>query len=151
MRHDVSPPYETSPTQSRKIYGRVHQPRLRPMPEAGRPAHVQRSGNTAGLTIAVALVTIALAAVVGAAFTAWHYWNVENRAAVMESKREQRGLELWKQAARNAESRRQEIRDLDEARLKIASQSRPLPGQLEEDQGFAATLVRANTSPYEHR
>ena len=173
MRHNVSPPYATPHIESRRASKPVHQLRLRKMTNGNRPAlargdgakvsripglecsrsfvsHgeldvVQRPGRAAGLTIALALVAIAVAALVGAAFTGWHYWNAEKRAAVTEAMREQRGLELWKQAARNAEAKRQELLALTSARQPLSA-TKTWIAPLSADSEFPLTFVSANRS-----
>jgi hypothetical protein len=173
MRHTVSPPYATPHIEPRRASSPVHQPRLRKMTDGSRPALarsnvaklskisglersrafvsqsdldvVQRPGRAAGLTIALALVAIAVAALVGAAFTGWHYWNAERRAAVTEAMREQRGLELWKQAARNAEAKRQELQALTSAPQPLSAKKTWL-APLSADSELTLTFVSANKS-----
>ena len=73
---------------------------------------------TAPIT-AVAMVIIALATLVGGGVTTWHYWNVEKRAALAEQETaRQRQMDGWQGEVQRAEARRQQHRELDEARVK---------------------------------
>jgi uncharacterized protein HemX len=82
-------------------------------------------GTTKGwlvATMALAMVLIALATVVGGGATTWHYWNVEKRAAQGEQQAaRQRDLDWWKGEMQRAEATRQQHQQLEEARVKIKS------------------------------
>jgi hypothetical protein len=68
------------------------------------------------------MVLIALATLLGGAMTTWHYWNVEKRAAQGEYQAAMhRSMEWWKGEMQRAESKRQQYKQLEEARLKTAS------------------------------
>ena len=66
-----------------------------------------------------AVACIALATLVGGGVTTWHYWNVEKRAALAEQETaRQRQMDGWQGEVQRAEARRQQHRELDEARVK---------------------------------
>jgi uncharacterized protein HemX len=86
-------------------------------------AVIQRyPGRAANLATTLAIVIIAIASLVGAAFTCWHYWHEEHRATVSEMLRERHALDSFKQASLAAQSSRQQLRLLDEERAHLAQQ-----------------------------
>jgi hypothetical protein len=73
-------------------------------------------------TMALAMVTIALATLVAGGITTWHYWNEEKRAAQGEQQAaRQRYLDWWKGEMQRAEANRQQYRELEQARVKTRS------------------------------
>jgi hypothetical protein len=81
-------------------------------PNAYAVTSTQDAARGIKLTIAACMVTMAIAVVVGAAFTCWHYWRTEQRASSQEIAKEQRIMNYWAQVAASNQYRQQQLREL---------------------------------------
>jgi hypothetical protein len=126
---DLPPRYRTGPRpSSQDSHAAATHPgyHWQPWRARSRAASKFRYPGLAGnLAITLAIVTIAVASLIAAVFTCWHYWNEEHRATVSEIVRERHALDSFKQAAVTARSSRQQIRLLDEAIARLGAGASP--------------------------
>jgi hypothetical protein len=93
-----------------------------------------RRGAWTGPTMALAMVLIALATIVGVAFTSWHYWKAEERAAAQSRDgREQRQSLFWEREYHRGVSYQQKQREFDLACQQLRLASAPSPIRLAVD------------------